>query len=58
MIPQIGSGTLITDRPPRKFEASAMASKDDVISILRKCYDPEIPINIRSEEHTSELQSR
>src|SRR3989442_16031614 len=23
-----------------------MASKDDVISILRKCYDPEIPINI------------
>ena len=23
-----------------------MASKDDVISVLRKCYDPEIPINI------------
>ncbi len=23
-----------------------MATKDDVISVLRKCYDPEIPINI------------
>ena len=23
-----------------------MATKDDVIGVLRKCYDPEIPINI------------
>ncbi len=23
-----------------------MASKDDVVGVLRKCYDPEIPINI------------
>src|SRR5207244_7831615 len=63
-----GSGTLITDGPPKNPRIRNMATKDDVISILRKCYDPEIPINIydlglvynielRSEEHTSELQS-
>src|SRR5206468_11870874 len=41
-----GSGTLITDGPPRNPRIRNMATKDDVISILRKCYDPEIPINI------------
>src|SRR5947209_12849464 len=41
-----GSGTLISDGPPKNPRNRTMATKDDVISVLRKCYDPEIPINI------------
>src|SRR5436309_2575840 len=39
-------GTLISRGPRRTGEGEHMATKEDVIGVLRKCYDPEIPINI------------
>src|SRR3546814_4382688 len=45
----------------KPLEVAADASDEDIEKAvwdqLRTCYDPEIPVDIRSEEHTSEFQS-
>ncbi len=40
-------GTFISRRPVIACErGDPMPTKDEVITVLKKCYDPEIPINI------------